>query len=213
MPEQEKLTKQVNNLSLSESGKDSEAVDPELSVKHPLNTLWTLWFTKPQTDRSETWADLLKPVISFSTVEEFWGIYNNIPRAVELPLKADYHLFRAGIKPEWEDASNAQGGKWSYQYRDKRKVDVDEVWLRAMLGAIGETIEDDQNEVNGVVLNVRKSFYRIGLWTKSTSTESLLPVGKRFKKILNLADAENLEFTPHSDVENKTARVSPSITV
>jgi hypothetical protein len=36
-------------------------------------------------------------------------------RAVEtndLPTTTDYPFFRSGIKPTWEDSSNAKGGKW-----------------------------------------------------------------------------------------------------
>jgi translation initiation factor 4E len=65
------------------------------NVKHPLMNKWTLWFTKPPTGKVSTqhdphtcctihlidnsqndnWNELLKQVISFDSVEEFWGIY------------------------------------------------------------------------------------------------------------------------------------------
>jgi translation initiation factor 4E len=45
------------------------------NVKHPLAHKWTLWFTKPPSGKGDNWADLLKEVITFETVEEFWGIY------------------------------------------------------------------------------------------------------------------------------------------
>jgi len=50
-----------------------------------------------------------------------------------------------------------------------------------MLAAIGETLEKEgDDEVMGVVVNARKGFYRIGLWTKSCSnTEVLRSIGYR----------------------------------
>jgi len=36
---------------------------------------------------------------------------NNIAKPSTLPVKSDYHLFRYGIKPEWEDPQNRGGGK------------------------------------------------------------------------------------------------------
>ena len=147
-----------------------------------MNGKWTLWYTKPSVDKSESWADLLKSVVTFSTVEEFWGIYNAIPNASDLPLKSDYHLFREGIKPEWEDVQNSKGGKWSYQFKEKKKIDINELWLRALLSAIGETLEEEENELNGIVLNVRRVFYRVGLWTKSCEREKLEPIGRQFKR-------------------------------
>ncbi|KAG7107180.1 Eukaryotic translation initiation factor 4E like protein [Verticillium longisporum] len=58
---------------------------------------WTLWFTKPPSGKGDNWNDLLKEVITFDSVEEFWGIYNNIAPVSELALKSDYHLFKAGV--------------------------------------------------------------------------------------------------------------------
>jgi translation initiation factor 4E len=74
----------------------------------------------------------LKEVINFDSVEEFWGIYNNIPKASELPQKSDYHLFKKSVRPEWEDVQNENGGKWAYQCRDKRQVDIDDLWLNTV---------------------------------------------------------------------------------
>lgn len=203
----EEITQKAKDLTLEPSALES----PEkLSIKHPLNTKWTLWYTKPAVDRSESWSDLLGPVITFDTVEEFWGIYNAIPQASELPIKSDYHLFREGIKPEWEDVVNSKGGKWSFQF--KSKPDINDLWTRALLSVIGETIEEeDSNEVNGVVLNIRKGFFRIGLWTKSTNEATLIPIGEKLKKVLRLTDENKLEFLSHEASNIKGSK--PSIVV
>jgi|SRR5579862_289924 translation initiation factor 4E len=58
--------------------------DPKnFNVKHPLMNTWTLWFTKTPsaTGPKEHWADLLKEVITFDSVEEFWGYQNSLYRA------------------------------------------------------------------------------------------------------------------------------------
>jgi translation initiation factor 4E len=50
--------------------------DPEnFNVKHPLQNTWTLWFTKPPSGKGDNWNDLLKEVVTFDSVEEFWGVY------------------------------------------------------------------------------------------------------------------------------------------
>jgi len=185
--------------------------NPEnFNVKHPLMHKWTIWFTKPSTGKGDNWNDLLKQVITFDSVEEFWGIYNNITPTSELAVKSDYHLFKEGVRPEWEDVQNKHGGKWAYQFRDKRSTNIDTLWLHVMLAAIGETLEDeDDNEVMGVVVNVRKGFYRIGLWTRTTGggkgrsadagREVLMKLGHRFKATLELAENEKVEFSGHTD--------------
>lgn len=176
------------------------------TVKHPLMHKWTLWFTKPLTpgqraNTTDAWADSLKEVITFDSVEEFWGIYNNIAKASQLPPKSDYHLFKTGVRPEWEDKQNQRGGRWSYNNRDRRSVNIDELWLHIMLAAIGETLENEgDNEVMGVVVNIRKGFVRLGLWTRSTTNEEVLrAIGKRFKEAMKIPDKEAVEFYSHSD--------------
>ena len=150
-------------------------------------------------------------------------LQNNITPTSELALKSDYHLFKKGIRPEWEDPQNKHGGKWSYQFKDKRSAPIDELWLHVMLAAIGETLEssEDDGEVMGVVVNVRKGFYRIGLWTKTVgksvpgggegdvaggkgrspekSREVLMGLGRKFKEVLKIKDAEVVEFSGHTE--------------
>ena len=106
---------------------------------------------------------------------------------------------------------------------DKRSAPIDEIWLHVMLAAIGETLEnnDDDGEVMGVVVNVRKGFYRVGLWTKTVgksvpgggegdvaggkgrsiekSKEVLMGLGRKFKEVLKLKDAEVVEFSGHTE--------------
>ncbi|PKX90381.1 cap binding protein [Aspergillus novofumigatus IBT 16806] len=178
--EQTKKTEQTNG--------DAVTVfhDPEnFNVKHPLMHEWTLWFTKPPSGKGDNWNDLLKEVVTFNSVEEFWGIYNK------------------------------HGGKWSYSFKDKRSVPIDDLWLHAQLAAIGETLENDgDNEVMGVVVNVRKGFYRVGLWTRTVGKsipgdkngrtpaqgkEILENIGRRFKEVLRLKEADVVEFSGHTD--------------
>lgn len=156
---------------------------------------------------------------------------NNITPTSDLALKSDYHLFKKGVRPEWEDSQNKHGGKWAYQFKDKKAINIDALWLHVMLAAIGENLEDeDDNEVMGVVVNVRKGFYRIGLWTRTVgrasqggegkartieqSKEALLKIGKRFKQSLQLKENEAVEFSGHTDAAHSgSTRAKAKFTV
>ena len=39
-------------------------------------------------------------------------MYNNIYKVEEIMPNTDYMMFKKGIRPEWEDPSNRDGGKW-----------------------------------------------------------------------------------------------------
>lgn len=142
-----------------------------------------------------------------------------------------------GVRPEWEDVQNKHGGKWSYQFKNKDSINIDELWLKVLLAAIGEQLEDeDDGEIMGVVVNVRKAFYRIGVWTRTTGKsvpgrgdgdvaggkgrslekgkKVLLEIGQRFKNLLNLPAGEVVEFSGHTDsAHSGSSRAKAKLTV
>lgn len=112
--------------------------DPEnFNAKHPLYHNWTLWFDNPSAKGmtkaaggKDSWGEEMKRVVDFDSVEEFWGLYNNVIPPSMLPQRANYYLFKEGVKPAWEDPANADGGKWAVQMpRDKSRESIDKLWL------------------------------------------------------------------------------------
>lgn len=72
----------------------------------------------------------MRKVAKFDSVEEFWGLHNNIVPPSSLGNKADYYLFKEDIIPAWEDSANKNGGKWSVQLpKEKTKATIDQMWL------------------------------------------------------------------------------------
>ena len=54
----------------------------------------------------------MKQFSTFQSIEHFWNIYNHMIRPNYIKTTTDYHLFKDGIKPTWEDPQNKNGGKW-----------------------------------------------------------------------------------------------------
>jgi Eukaryotic initiation factor 4E len=48
----------------------------------------------------------------------------------KLLANADFHLFKTGIEPKWEDPECANGGKWSFTV--SRKPQLDTMWLETV---------------------------------------------------------------------------------
>ena len=92
-----------------------------------------------------------------------------------------------------------------------RGSDIDELWLRTLLAVIGETIDEDDSQINGVVLSIRKGGNKFALWTKSEDKEPLTKIGAKFKTVLKLTEDGLLEFYPHSAANDRHAQ--PSITL
>ncbi|RUS22818.1 translation initiation factor eIF 4e-like domain-containing protein [Endogone sp. FLAS-F59071] len=44
------------------------------NVKHPLHNAWTLWFDNPgKKANAQSWSLNLKELVTFDSVEDFWG--------------------------------------------------------------------------------------------------------------------------------------------
>jgi len=224
--------------------------DPQnFNVKHPLYSSWTLWFDSPATKGRNLpqtpmtafpstpvpptpsgasalgWMEDIKRVINFDSVEEFWGLYNNIVPPSALPQKANYYLFKEGIIPAWEDEANKHGGKWSIQLpKDKNRAHVDKMWLYTMLAAIGETFDSHPSDsesgdthaesfVTGVIVSTRPQFYRLSIWTRIAPTmtgtaedeklkERIESVGRHFKtSVLGYSENQKLGGPLATEVE------------
>ncbi|GLB36205.1 putative eukaryotic initiation factor 4E family protein [Lyophyllum shimeji] len=226
--------------------------DPtNFNVKHPLYSPWTLWFDSPATKgrnlpqtpssafpqtpipqtpgvaAAQGWMEDIKRVISFDSVEEFWGLYNNIIPPSQLPQKANYYLFKGGmlqegIIPAWEDEANKNGGKWSIQLpRDKNRGNVDRMWLYTMLAAIGETFDPapilsdgsgkaPKSLITGVIVSTRPQFYRLSIWTRLAPSatdedglrERIEGVGRHFKtSVLGFQEGQKLGGPLATEVE------------
>lgn len=83
--------------------------------QHRLQYRYNLWFSKRLPGKltsSQFYDQTLKLLSTFGTVEQFWSIYSYLLRPAELPGHFDFHLFKEGIKPMWEDEANKRGGKW-----------------------------------------------------------------------------------------------------
>ena len=98
------LVEKVVKCSLVEAEGEEDTAGPELLVKHPLQNAWTLWFFK--NDKARTWEENQRPIVTVTSVEDFWCLYNHIEVASKLPLGSDYSLFKEGIFPDWEDPRN-----------------------------------------------------------------------------------------------------------
>ncbi|KAI8594983.1 cap binding protein [Dissophora ornata] len=119
-------------------------------------------------------------------------------KTCDLAISSNYHLFKQGIKPMWEDSANKNGGKWSIQLpRMKNMTEIDHIWLFTMLACIGEAFEHE-NEVCGAVVSVRKTFFRIALWTRSCDNQDVaMSIGRTLKKSANIFGT--LEFQSHHE--------------
>lgn len=175
--------------------------------KHPLENAWTFWFDNPSSGKSKSaaWGSSLRSVHTFKTVEDFWCLYNNVFLPSKLPSGADFHCFKAGIEPKWEDLICAHGGKWTATNTRGGKAGLDQLWLNTLLAMIGEQF-DEGDEICGAVASVRARQEKIALWTRTATNEAAqMSIGKQWKEFLDYN--EKIHYMFHEDAKkDKAAR-------
>eukprot|EP00903_Cladosiphon_okamuranus_P011240 g10604.t1 len=170
-------------------------------LRHPLRHRWALWYDNAKLKApTETWAENLKHIMAFDSVEEFWGLFNNVMPPSMLSVQSNYSVFKEGVKPMWEDMANKQGGKFVLTVKGEDLGQLDQWWLHAVLAAIGETLESEvEPEVCGLVVSLRKGQHRIALWTRTCEESRVVPVGKKLKAALKLPARLKFVFQTHDD--------------
>jgi len=204
-----KEMKITNNNSNEAEDKLQVIEAPERTFKHPLKNAWTLWlFSK---DKTKTWEENQRPIITVTTVEDFWSLYNRIEVASRLPPGSDYSFFKEGIFPDWEDPKNQKGGRWIIQ---NVNVDyLDTCWLEIIFFMIGEVAGDVADQITGAAVNIRMkpSKNKMAVWVSDASDpNSVIRIGKMLKGKLGLKSPSSIRFNIHNDEKvNNPKRSGP----
>jgi len=138
----------------------------------------------------------MKKFASFSTIEQFWHVYNHLVRPNDLQRTTDYHIFKDGIKPTWEDPANEKGGKWMIRLK---KGLASRYWEDVILAIIGEQFDVGQ-EICGAVVSVRTSEDIISIWNKSSdNSEASNKIRDQMRRVLKLPAFIAIEYKKHQD--------------
>jgi translation initiation factor 4E len=146
----------------SDSPSDSSSAHQTSSTDHALRSSWTLYYRPPANKFSDYEKSTTK-IADLATVESFWTIYSHLKRPSQLPTVSDYHVFKNGIRPVWEDEANKRGGKWIVRLK---KGVADRYWEDLLLAIFGDQFMEAGDEVCGAVLSVRSGEDVLSVWTK-----------------------------------------------
>lgn len=139
-----------------------KSIPPTVPEVHPLKNTWVVWYRSPG-NKFQDYEKSTHRVAHFGTVEEFWTVYTHLRRPSALPHVSDYHLFKKGIRPVWEDAENKNGGKWNIRLR---KGVANRYWEDLLLAIVGGQFGDAGDDLCGAVLSVRGNEDVLSVWTR-----------------------------------------------
>jgi len=212
-------TRQRSNSASDEddarsNGSNDPYIEPGIPVEangdhhptsfHPLEYEWTFWYDKRPAQgkrlkgEQESYESNLRAIGTIGSVEEFWRYYNHLVKPSRLEINSNYHFFKSGVKPMWEDAANSKGGKWVLTFKDK--TILDSCWENIVLGMVGETLDED-NEITGAVFSRRKAGDKIALWNKNNDNEAaIVGIGRKLKTLLGVDPSKvNSGYQNHED--------------
>ncbi|KAK4646294.1 hypothetical protein QC761_209170 [Podospora bellae-mahoneyi] len=188
----------ASNASLLDSARTSGA-----SV-HRLRDSWVFWFRPPISKANGfiEYENTLHPIASVDTAENFFGVYGHLKRPSTLPLVSDYHLFKKGIRPIWEDQENKAGGKWVVRLK---KGVADRYWEDLLFAIIGDQFGEASEEVCGIVVSIRNGEDILSIWTRS-SGQRVLKLRETMRRVLSMPNDTKIEFKSHdTSIQQRTA--------
>ncbi|KAK9451166.1 translation initiation factor eIF 4e-like domain-containing protein [Limtongia smithiae] len=175
-----------------------DSLPSSVDEEHPLAYSWTIWFLHrgPGVKISD-YEKATKEISSFSTVEDFWRLYSYLARPSTLPYTSEYHLFKTGVRPIWEDPTNMNGGKWILKLKKGTgSVHWESLLLAIIGGEFGESLAD---EVVGAVISIRREGDIISLWNRHGNNGSAnLKIRDIIKNVLGLNNV-TIEYKVHAD--------------
>ncbi|KAF9540580.1 Eukaryotic translation initiation factor 4E type 2 [Mortierella hygrophila] len=164
---------------------------------HPLHFNWVFWFMhRPPGSKIVNYESAMKKIATFGSVEDFWAVYSHLRRPHELPNVSDYHMFRQGVRPVWEDAANINGGKWIVRLK---KGLASRYWENLIMAVIGDQF-DVGSEICGIVLSIRGAEDILSIWNQSSQGgRTNLKIRDTMKRVLSLPADTIMEYKTHND--------------
>lgn len=133
--------------------------------------------------------------------------------SLDLTEKVDFHMFKKGIRPVWEDAANCKGGKWILRLKKGLASRIWENLLLAMIGksspfytsihyqrhCLGEQFLVGE-EICGAVCSVRSTEDILSLWNRTADSPAVTNrIRDTLRRVLNLPTNAILEYKRHDD--------------
>lgn len=193
-----------NDDSGEEEKNENQSKESEVPVKpgpgeHPLQFSYTFWFSRRTPGKQSSTASYdqnLKKVGTFASVEQFWMYYSHMVRPNDLTGHSDYHLFKDGIRPMWEDSANSAGGKWIIRLK---KGLASRCWENLILAMLGEQFMVGE-EICGCVISVRYQEDILSLWNRTAVDHMTTSrIRDTLKRVLNLPPSTIMEYKTHND--------------
>lgn len=147
--------------------------------------------TKP-IEKEEEFLEKIIKIADVSNINEFWEVFQHLKKPNQCPVGSDYHIFKKGIVPMWEDKSNKDGGKLSVLLTWKyANVIWEEVTFNFAKGLLPY-----YDYINGIVISVRPKFLALSFWIKCRNTSMVEKIRNAISGLMQAPSSNCFDFIP-----------------
>ena len=125
-----------------------------------------------------------------SNITEFWDIFQHMKKPSQCPVGTDYHLFKRGIIPMWEDKMNKDGGKLSVLLTWKY---ANLIWEEVAFNFSRGLLPYYEN-INGIVISMRAKFIVLSFWVKIKTTHLVEKIRYALSSMLQTPSTNCIDF-------------------
>ena len=165
-----------------------------MSTPKKLQNKFVFWYHIINTSYDQDYKAQIKKLAQFDTLEDFWAIFQYLKKPDDIKQPIEFQLFKEGIAPMWEDENNKNGGRIALKLRKEYSNLVWEELVFAFIG--GYFAKEIKDEINGLVINCKKDFNTLQIWTKSFNEEVTSGIEKNIREILSIPKEVVLDIKP-----------------
>ena len=147
--------------------------------------------SKPIQKEQEFFEKIIK-IADVSNINEFWEVFQHLKKPNQCPTGSDYHIFKKGIFPMWEDKLNMDGGKLSVLLTIKY---ANVIWEEVAFN-FSQGLLPYYDYINGIVISMRPKFMVLSFWIKCGNNSLVEKIRNALSGLLQTPSPNCIDFIP-----------------
>ena len=147
--------------------------------------------SKPIQKEQEFFEKIIK-IADVSNINEFWEVFQHLKKPNQCPTGSDYHIFKKGIFPMWEDKLNMDGGKLSVLLTIKY---ANVIWEEVAFN-FSQGLLPYYDYINGIVISMRPKFMVLSFWIKCGNNSLVEKIRNALSGLLQTPSQNCIDFIP-----------------
>ena len=143
-------------------------------------------------EKEEEFLEKIIKIGDVSNISEFWEVFQHLKKPNQCPVGSDYHVFKKGIVPMWEDKLNKDGGKLSLLLTWKY---VNVIWEETTFN-FAKGLLPYYDYINGIVISMRPKFFALSFWIKCGNNSMVEKIRNALTGLLQAPSTNCFDFIP-----------------